>query len=82
VSAPVVDPTPTDVEHRIAVTRAELESTLNAIEDKLNVPKKIRHAARRARKSYDRNPLPWIAGAAVAAVAAASAIAWAALSKD
>jgi hypothetical protein len=78
----VVDQTLTDVEHRIAATRAQLESTLNAIEDKLNLPKKIRTLAKRARKSYDRDPLPWIVGAAVAAVTAASVIAWAAISKD
>jgi hypothetical protein len=60
---------------RIAEARAELENTLNAIEDKLNLPKRVA-------SSYKSNPVPWIIGAAVAAVAVAGVVAWAILSDD
>jgi hypothetical protein len=60
---------------RIAEARAELETTLDAIEDKLNLPKRIS-------SSYRANPVPWIIGAAVAAIAVAGVVAWAILSDD
>jgi hypothetical protein len=65
----------TPTQSRIAEARADLENTLNAIEDKLNLPKRIT-------SSYRANPVPWIIGAAVAAVAVAGVIAWAILSDD
>jgi len=70
------------IESRIASSRADLESTLDAIEDKLNVPKRVNKLATKARSSYDINPLPWIIGATVAAVAVVGIIAWAILSDD
>ncbi len=70
------------IESRIATSRAELQGTLDAIEDKLNVPKRVNELTTRARLSYDINPLPWIIGAAVAAVAVVGIIAWAVLSDD
>jgi hypothetical protein len=58
--------------------RAELVSTLNAIEDKLNVPRKVSRAMARGRvaaaKLQKDNPAAFIGGiAAVAAVAGAAA---------
>jgi len=70
------------IESRIASSRADLESTLDAIEDKLNVSKRVNKLATKARSSYDINPLPWIIGATVAAVAVVGIIAWAILSDD
>ncbi|MDQ2670459.1 MAG: DUF3618 domain-containing protein [Gemmatimonadota bacterium] len=67
---------------RIKAARAELEDTLDAIEDKLNVPKQVGALAEKARNSYDENPVPWIIGGVVAAVGIAAAVAWALLSDD
>ncbi len=67
---------------KIKAARAELEDTLDAIEDKLNVPKQVSALAERAKSSYEANPVPWIIGAVVAAVGVAAAIAWAVLSDD
>lgn len=82
MSSPVTDPYKSDVETRIAATRAELESTLDAIENKLNVPKKVRRLVDQAKTSYEDNPIPWIVGAVAAAVTVAGVIAWAVLSDD
>lgn len=71
-----------DIESRIASSRADLENTLDAIEDKLNVPKRVNELATKARSSYDTNPLPWIIGAVSAAVAVVGIVAWAILSDD
>lgn len=78
----MTDPYKTPVETRIAATRAELESTLDAIEDKLNVPKQFGELVDKAKASYEDNPVPWIIGAVAVAVAVASAVAWAVLSDD
>lgn len=66
-------PTP---EARVAAARAALGETLNAIEDKFNVPKRTRAAAERIKASYRRNPAPWIAGIVGAGLVAAGAIAF------
>ena len=71
-----------DVDSRIAASRAELEATLDAIEDKLNVPKRMGELSQRARLSYESNPMPWIIGGISAAAAAIAVIAWAILSSD
>jgi hypothetical protein len=71
-----------DIEAKIASTRAQLGETLDAIEDKLNVSKRASEAAGRVKSSYESNPVPWIIGATVAAIAVAGVIAWAILSDD
>ena len=71
-----------DVESRIEASRAELEATLDAIEDKLNVPKRVGELTAKARASYESNPLPWIIGGLAAAVAVVGVVAWAILSND
>ena len=71
-----------DVESRIEASRAELEATLDAIEDKLNVPKRVGELTERARASYESNPLPWIIGGLAAAVTVVGVVAWAILSND
>ena len=70
------------IESRIAGTRADLEATLDAIEDKLNVPKRFGELTDRARASYESNPVPWIIGATAAAIVVAGLVAWAFLSDD
>jgi len=62
--------------------RAELEETLDAIEDKLNVPKQVRTAVDKAKSSYEKNPVPWIIGATASAIVVAGLVAWALLSDD
>jgi hypothetical protein len=71
-----------DIEAKIASTRAQLGETLDAIEEKLNVPKRASEAVGRVKSSYESNPVPWIIGATVAAIAVAGVIAWAILSDD
>jgi hypothetical protein len=70
------------VEDRIADTRAELESTLDAIEDKFNVPKRFDELKTKAKASYETNPIPWIVGATAAAIVVAGLVAWAVFSDD
>lgn len=67
---------------RSAKARAELQSTLDAIEDRLNVPKRIGEAATKAKASWDVNPLPWVIGATVAVVVVGGLIAWAVSGDD
>lgn len=71
-----------ELEGRIAATRNELEATLDEIEERLNVPKRAEQLLDKAKASYEDNPLPWIVGGIVAAVAVAGAVAWALLSDD
>ncbi len=71
-----------DVESRIEASRAELEATLDAIEDKLNVPKRVGELKEKALASYESNPMPWIIGGIAAAVVAVGVVAWAILSND
>jgi hypothetical protein len=70
------------LEDRVAAARAELADTLDAIEDKLNVPKRVNDLAAKAKASYETNPLPWIIGAVGAAVVVAGIVAWAVLTDD
>jgi hypothetical protein len=70
------------IDTAITATRARLESTLDAIEDKLNVPKQASALVERTKASYERNPLPWIIGATAAAIVVAGLVAWAILSDD
>ena len=71
-----------DVDSRIAASRAELEATLDAIEDKLNVPKRVDELSKKARSSYESNPVPWIIGGLTTAAVAIGVVAWAILSSD
>ena len=71
-----------DLESRIAASRAELEATLDAIEDKLNMPKQLGEMAGKIRSSYGSNPTPWIIGAFTAAAVVVGVVAWAILSND
>jgi hypothetical protein len=71
-----------DIQHRVTSTRAELEQTLDAIEEKLNVPKRANEIAEKAKRSWEDNPVPWIVGATAATIAVVGLVAWALLSDD
>ncbi|MBN9239248.1 MAG: hypothetical protein BGO97_06130 [Micrococcales bacterium 70-64] len=71
-----------DTSARVASARADLEATLDAIEDKLNVPKRFGELTDTVKSSYEKNPLPWIIGGVAAAVVVAGVVAWALLSGD
>lgn len=72
----------TPVESRISAARAELENTLDAIEDKLNVPKRVGRVGVRVRNSYEDNPIPWIIGATAAVIIVGGLVAWAIFRDD
>ncbi len=65
------------IETRVTATRSELEQTLDAIEDRLNVPKQVGKLTARAQASYEENPVPWIIGATAAVVVIGGIVAWA-----
>lgn len=62
--------------------RDELAATLDAIEDKFNVPKRVTELSEKAASAYRRNPVPWIVGGAAVAVIAVGLVAWAIFSRD
>jgi len=68
------------IDTRITATRAQLESTLDAIEDKLNVPKQVGRLRTRAMNSYRAKPVPWIVGATATVISIGGLVAWAILS--
>ncbi len=72
----------TSTQSRSALARAELAETLDAIEDKFNVPKQVGLLGTRVRRSWDLNPLGWVIGATVAVIVVGGLIAWAVLSDD
>ena len=53
-----------DLADRVAATRAQLFDTLDAIEDKLNMPKQIGIAASKVKRGIDEDPVPYLAGLA------------------
>jgi len=71
-----------DIDAKIAAQRANLESTLDAIENKLNVPKQVGRYADKAKVAYNENPTPWIVGATAVGIAVVGIVAWALLSGD
>jgi Protein of unknown function (DUF3618) len=71
-----------DIQAKAARTRASLETTLDEIEDKFNVPRRVGELSERAKASYSRNPTPWIVGATGVAIAVIGVIAWAIFSGD
>ncbi len=70
------------IDARVSSARSSLESTLDQLDDKLNVPKQAERLAAKVKSSYSENPVPWIIGATAAAIVVAGSIAWAILSDD
>jgi hypothetical protein len=62
--------------------RDELASALDAIEDKLNVPKRAQELGKSAMNAYEKNPLPFILGGVAVAVVAVGLLAWAIFGPD
>lgn len=53
-----------DLAKHVAATRTQLFETLDAIEDKLNVPKQLGIAASKVKQGIDEKPVPWLTGLA------------------
>jgi hypothetical protein len=64
----VSDQSGAPIQMKVASARAELKETLDAIEDKLNVPKQVGRLTKKAQRSYRDNPVPWIIGATAAVI--------------
>ncbi len=62
--------------------RAELEATLNEIDNRLNPRVKGAELGRRVRSGYERNPVPYLIGAALATAVVVGLVAWAIASDD
>ncbi|MEO7350150.1 MAG: DUF3618 domain-containing protein [Terrimesophilobacter sp.] len=67
---------------RSEAARTELAETLDAIEDKLNVPKQLGILGTRARDSWEKKPVSWIIGVTAVVVVVGGIIAWAVLGDD
>ena len=65
-----------------AKARHDLADTLDAIEDKFNVPKRTSELAEKAKVAYEKNPVPWIVGGAAVAIIAVGLVAWAIFGGD
>jgi hypothetical protein len=79
--------TPIDAKAQAAKAQAQrarddLASTLDAIEDKFNVPKRVTELGEKAASAYRQNPVPWIVGGVAVAVIAVGLVAWAIFSDD
>jgi hypothetical protein len=72
----------TDAKNEAARARADLAATLDALEDRLNVPKRVSELKDKAVVAYEKNPLPWIIGGVAVAVIAVGLVAWAIFSDD
>lgn len=71
-----------DAKNQAAKARADLAATLDALEDRLNVPKRVSELGSKAMAAYQKNPLPWIIGGVAVAVITIGAVAWAIFSDD
>ena len=67
---------------RITSARSELQETLDAIEDRLNVPKRVGKLTAKMRACYGDNPVPWRIGAVAAVAVIGGLVAWAVLSDE
>lgn len=72
----------TDAKAAAAKARHDLAATLDAIEDRVNVPKRVEELSDKAVAAYKENPVPWIIGGAAVAVIAVGLVAWAIFSDD
>ena len=74
--------TPSNAKAQAQKARDELASALDAIEDKLNVPKRAQDLGKQAMNAYEKNPVPFIIGGVAVAVVAVGLIAWAIFGPD
>ena len=71
-----------DAKNQAAKARADLAATLDALEDRLNVPKRVGELKDNAVAAYEKNPVPWIIGGVAVAVVAVGLVAWAIFGDD
>ena len=71
-----------DAKNQAAKARADLAATLDQLEDRLNVPKRVSELGSKAVAAYEKNPVPWIIGGAAVAVIAVGLVAWAIFGGD
>jgi hypothetical protein len=62
--------------------RAELDSTLSEIDRRLDLRLQGAELSRRVRAGYERNPVPYLLGAAVATAVVVGLVAWAIVGDD
>lgn len=74
--------TPSNAKAQAQKARNELADALDAIEDKLNVPKRAQELGKSAMNAYEKNPLPFIIGGVAVAVVAVGLLAWAIFGPD
>lgn len=71
-----------DAKDAAAKVRHQLADTLDAIEDKVNVPKRAKELGDKAVAAYQDNPIPFIVAGAAVAVTVVGLIAWAIFGRD
>ena len=67
---------------RVALARTELGETLDELGDRINPCKVVARLPETVRRSWRRDPVPWIIGGGLAVLVAAGAVAWAFLADD
>ena len=78
----IIDSTTQEAKASAAKARADLADTLDAIEDKLNIAKRVGELSDRAAISYRQHPMPFLIGGAIAAAVTVGLVAWAIFSDD
>ncbi len=71
-----------DAKAAAQAARRQLVDTIEALEDKFDVPARTSELVEKAKIAYNRNPVPWIVGGAALAVIAVGLVAWAVFSGD
>jgi hypothetical protein len=70
------------IEARLTTTRSELEQTLDAIQDRLNLRKQLSKYSAKAKASYKNRPVPWVVGATAVVIVIGGLAAWAIFGDD
>jgi len=71
-----------DAKAAAAQARRQLADTLDALEDKVNVPKRAKDLGQKAADAYQKNPVPFIVAGVAVAVTAVGLLAWAIFGRD
>jgi hypothetical protein len=70
------------IEARLTATRSELEQTLDAIQDRLNLRKQLSKYSAKVKASYKKRPVPWVVGATATVIVIGGLAAWAIFGDD
>lgn len=65
-----------DAKEVAADARQKLADTLDQIEDRVNIPKKLGRWSKYASDSYEKNPIPFLVGGAAAVVSVIGLAIW------